>query len=133
MNEITIKHSVWNDNAIVEVPLSNDKRSVRLYKLDFDTIIARGLCPIWRLDNGQILERGTRLSVTRLVGDAGQGEMIRLADGDPTNLTRPNLLKARGRGKFSASDRLSSDERPHRFKTTINHLYDEPKHMKEIL
>jgi hypothetical protein len=134
MNEITIRHFIENDTAIVSVPLSNSKRSVELYQQDFDCLTASGLDPRWTLSNGQILERGTRLSVTRLVADANKGEKVRLLDNDPCNLKRCNLLKGRGGGRFSAKDRLSNiEERPHKFKTTINHLYDQPKHLKEII
>jgi hypothetical protein len=123
---ITIIHRIENDTAIVEVPLTNSDKVVRLYQETFDELIAKKLSPVWKLVRGQILEVGSNLSVTRLAADAKAGHKVRLLDKEPTNLRRDNL--AITSGMSNAKDKLK--ERTHNFNpVTIKHQYINPQHI----
>jgi hypothetical protein len=134
MNEILITHWMEQSTPIVSVPLTNSNRLVCLYQDDFDYLMALGLSPKWVLTNGQILERGTRLSVTRLVADAKKGQGVKLFDKDPTNLRHPNLILVRAGGRLNARDVLrNTEERPYNLdKPTLTHKYIIPNHIENI-
>jgi hypothetical protein len=126
---ITVEHRIENDTAIVEVPLSNSDRVVRMYQQTFDELINRKLSPVWKLVRGQVLEVGSNLSVTRLAGDALAGQKVRLLDHDATNLRRDNI--AITLGTSNAKDKLK--ERTHNFNpVTINHIYHNPTNIENI-
>ncbi len=118
MDIVEVAHGQDRDgNPIVCVPLTNaPDQKVQLNRDDFDLLIEMGLDPRWKLENGQILERGTRLSITRLVADAKSGEKIHLIDGDPTNLKQNNFLRSKGGSGSDAREQLSPLKRPDKFR-----------------
>jgi hypothetical protein len=132
-NTVKVTHYLSEDGeAMVSVPLTNTNQQVSLYQETFNSLIEKGLDPRWMLSNGQILERGTRLSVTRLVANIGKGEKVQLFDGNPCNLKQDNFVIGKGGGKYRAMDKLLSPERTHKFKNkaTLEHKYIEPDWMK---
>lgn len=136
-NTVTVTHYLDDtQKPCVCVPLSNVDREVHLWTDDFYRLIQGGLDARWRLENGQILEKGTRLSVTRLVADADKGESVLLADKNPCNLKRSNLVLAKGRsGKNTYQRFLDVDERLKvaRHKAKIKYEPINPYWMNEIM
>ena len=122
MKEITVTKLLDRDgHPICLVPLTNSKKTVTVFQDDFNYLIENGLSPLWRLENNQILERGTKLSVTRLVGKAGKAQKVHVLDGDATNLHRHNLAISSGGSGKNTTETLKS-QRPHQFnKVTIKY------------
>jgi hypothetical protein len=103
-------------NSIVLVPLTNSDQSAVLYQEDFNSLIDKGLDPRWRISNGQIIERGKgRVSIARLIADAGKGDKVQYKDRNPCNLKRDNLVTAAGGGRQVTRDKLLPANRPHSF------------------
>jgi hypothetical protein len=134
MKEITVTHRIIDDTPVVFVPIENSDKEVKLYQDDFNYLVRHGIDLRWKLVNGQIMERGTRLSITRLVANAGAKQKVSLRDGNPLNLMRGNLLIGPGGGRFNPKDRLLNyEERPHKLnKPTINHQYINPKVLQQL-
>ena len=90
--KIEIKHDLDTNGMtpIVLVPLTNSDQKVTLYETDFDTLMKEGLYPVWRLSSGKVLERGSQISVARLVMDAKENEKIYFKDGNVGNMRRDN-------------------------------------------
>src|SRR5262245_31157537 len=127
-NTLTVTHYLDNKSKIpcVSVPLTNIDKKVYLRQDDFYRIISQGLDARWRLENNQIIERGTRLSVTRLVAQADHGQRVLLIDKDPCNLKRDNLAIGKGGTGSNVSQRLADVDtrlRVARTKTKIKHEY----------
>jgi hypothetical protein len=90
MNSISITHK---DN-LVTVPLSNSNRTVTLDAVDFESLMAKGISPRWKLSQAGKVMVGNNHTVARLILDAGKGFRVRYLDNDPTNLRRTNLILA---------------------------------------
>jgi len=125
--KIEIKHDLDADGLtpIVLVPLNNSDQKVTLYETDFEALLQKGLLPNWRLSSGKVLERGSPISVARLVADAKAGEKIYLKDKNPCNLRRDNLLIASGgNSRTSARQKRLSEQRPH-YPIELKHIQTE--------
>jgi len=117
--------------ALVSVPLTNTDKTVVLYQEDFNDLIRSGLSPLWRLMQGQVLERGrARVSISRLVKNAKAGQKIYFIDKDPCNLRRSNLLTAIGCSKSKTRDKLKNRPRSSFLKERVElkHIYIKPSY-----
>lgn len=128
---IEITHFLDEDGSpLVSVPLTNADANVTLYEADFNLLYQSGLDPRWRLSMGQVIERGRgRVSVARLVANAGKGDKIQYLDRNPCNLKRDNLVTAEGSGQSNAMDKLDVSNRSHRFlkgKVELRHIHQPP-------
>ena len=57
-------------------------------------------------ENVYVRNNGREVSIARLILDADKGQKVSYLDGDPTNLTRPNLIRLAGSSKFRARDQI---------------------------
>jgi hypothetical protein len=127
---IVVTHFIENDTALVSVPLTNSDQSVTLYQETFNSLIAQGLDPRWKLQRMQILEKGSNVSVTRLAAGAEKGEKVRLIDRDPTNLRKDNIVVITS--TTNSKEQLKQSRR-HQFNpVTIQHEYINPNHIENI-
>ena len=88
MNKITITHK----DDLVFIPLANSEKAATLDSNDFQSLMAKKVSPRWTLSQAGKVMTGTNKTVARLVCEAGKGQQVKYADGDPTNLRRSNLL-----------------------------------------
>ena len=116
MNTVTVKRLLDEDGItkIIEVPLTNLDKSVTLFEADWNLLLRLGLDPRFRFSLGHVVQRGVgRLSVARLISNAGAGEKVQYLDSNPFNLRRTNLVNSIGGGKVSTRDKLAPSNRPH--------------------
>lgn len=124
---IEITHGVEGRRRTVTVPLSNSKRKVTLYSDDFELLTHRGLGLPWRLEAGTVWVRNSdpihrKLSIARLIADAGQRQNVKYIDLNPLNLLRSNLVLCPGGAKFRTWECVKpSLRRPH---YEIKHIRD---------
>lgn len=116
-----IKHSDENDTDSVFHKEKNGKvNHAILYQDDFNRLMQMGIDPRWNLTSNQIFERGrARVSIARLVANAGKGDKVQYLDRDPCNLKTENLVISPGGGKYSATDKLDPLKRPTKFLNTV--------------
>lgn len=110
MNTITVTQLLDEDGItnLIKVPLSNHDQSVILDEADFNLLVSLGVSPLWRFQLGQVYVSGKgRISVARLITNAGLGEAVHYRDGSTINLRRSNLINSVGRGKGSTRDQLN--------------------------
>lgn len=90
---------------IVHVPLPKHPTPAIVYLEDFERLIALGISDQWLIN--QVREYayvrahlstvcGGLTTLARHIARARKGEIVRYADGDPTNLLRENLYIERG-------------------------------------
>jgi hypothetical protein len=127
---IVITHFIENDTPLVFVPLTNSDQVVTLYQETFNSLVAQGLDPRWKVVGKQILEKGRNISVTRLAADADKGQKVRLLDRNPFNLRRDNLAIQLSTAR--AKDKLKT-ERHNLNPVTISHEYINPNHIEKII
>ena len=134
MKEIQITRFMEGSTPVCSIPIGNSDRLVYMHLDDWYSLIGKGLDPRWTLSNGAILERGTRLSVTRLVAGCKKGQRVSLLDNNYCNLRRQNLLVGFGSGGKDPLDRLNNkEERPHRpTPVTIKYVDINPPQFKTI-
>jgi hypothetical protein len=79
-----------------------------LYEEDLEELIKLGVKMQWKWQNGNVWSQnsGQRLSIARLILDAGVGEQVLFLDRDPLNLLRENLIIAPGGGRYRARDQI---------------------------
>lgn len=98
--------------VVARVQLGRDPNlHAEIYKEDFDFLVRLGLSPNWTRYTSKnfyvtAAARNTpshRVLVARVLLDAGEGHVVRYADGNPMNLRRENLrLVASAKGKSRA-------------------------------
>jgi hypothetical protein len=54
--------------------------------------MAKEVSPRWTLSQAGKVMTGKNKTLARLICEAGKGEQVKYADGDPTNLRRSNLV-----------------------------------------
>lgn len=90
--------------AVVVVPLgpNGSKGSASIEADDLQFLLKLGLSPTWNLSpNGHVTASahrapGGRVTVSRVLLDAGAKQTVRPIDGNPANLTRSNLQLVEG-------------------------------------
>jgi len=84
MTTVTVTKLYEDGITVIKVPLSNQDQSVTLDPADFDLLISLGVSPVWRFSLGQVVVSGRgRVSVARLISNAGLGEAVKFKDGSP--------------------------------------------------
>lgn len=90
---------------VVYVPLANRAVECRLFKEDYDRLMALGLSPNWCLNDagtGQVYVRaaldvrGNLITIARVMAGVGHGERVQYRDWDALNLRSDNLHVTRG-------------------------------------
>lgn len=136
MDSVTVTHYTDEQKRnCVSIPLTNVRKDVHLFRDDFNKLMARGINARWRLSNGQVLERGTRVPIARQVADAGKGQKVQFRDKDCCNLKRDNLVISKGGGRIDAKDMLSDIQKRItvlRNRPQLEHKTNEPEWMKHI-
>ena len=114
--KLQITHFQDSDgNKLVAVPLTNVDNKAILYESDFDKLLKLGIDPRWRFTVNQVFERGkARVSIARLIRNAGLKESVRYLDKDPCNLRTENLVICPGGGRYGTTERLNPETRPTR-------------------
>ncbi len=104
-----IFHAFENGRKIVVVPLSNSKRTVKLYETDYNELVVLGVGLPWKWMQETVYVRSNNqnISIARLIVDADKGQRVSYLDGDPTNLTRPNLIRIAASSKYRARARIA--------------------------
>jgi hypothetical protein len=131
--EVLITHEMDEDGEtpIVLVPLVNSDGKAILYQEDFNKLIALGLDPRWRINQGQVYVRGKKkISIARLILDTQEHERVSYRDKDPLNLRRNNLGNRPGRGTEKTRDIISPATKPTH--VTLKHVFNNPSHMKDL-
>jgi hypothetical protein len=88
MNSIQITHK---DNFVI-VPLAHSDKTATVDAADFETLMARGVSPRWKLSQAGKVMVGANKTVARLIANAQRGQWVKYLDSDPTNLRRSNLI-----------------------------------------
>jgi hypothetical protein len=103
----TIK--IIHEDGICRVPVYHyPNKFVTLYEDDLEELITLGIDMQWRYNNGLVWAKsnGRKISVARLICDAGVGEQVLFLDRDPLNMLRENMITAPGPGKYRARDQI---------------------------
>lgn len=107
MNCISITHK----DDLVIVPLSNSTKTVTLDAVDFESLMAKGISPRWKLSQAGKVMVGDNKTVARFILGAGKGLHVKYLDNDPTNLRRNNLILASPlKGKINVQHVFSRDQ-----------------------
>lgn len=95
--------------AVVLIPLANHNEPAKLFRDDFDRLMAEGCSDQWMLNSngqghayvrvGNSNVAGQLESVARLVFNAGNGVVVKHYDGDRLNLRSDNLMTEKGYAK----------------------------------
>lgn len=100
MNCYEITHLIENGRKVVQIPLSNSNRNVKLYRRDYLELEALGASLPWKWSQDCVYVRNNNrnVSIARLILDADKGQKVSYIDGNPYNLIRTNLMRIRGGG-----------------------------------
>lgn len=93
-----------NESSVVAIPLgpSGSKGVASIDAEDFQFLVKLGLSPNWHVSpSGHPTAAahrapGGRVTVSRVLLDAGEKQKVRFADGNPCNLQRSNLQLVEG-------------------------------------
>jgi hypothetical protein len=91
---------------------------------DFDFLIKLGVSPRWNVDAkghptvSASRASGARVTVARVLMDAGPGQMVKHTDGNPRNLRRGNLQLVEGGSAIRRDRALLTPENLRRRKRT---------------
>jgi hypothetical protein len=124
---IDILHSTEYGREIVSVPLRNSTGRAILYAEDFTMLLNLGLAPTWVYEHQQVFSG--KVSVARLIVDAGPRQQVIYCDKDTCNLRRDNLAVTVGNGKFRAREMIRANQRANKFE--LKHMYPK-QHMTNI-
>jgi hypothetical protein len=120
-----------NGERVVHVPLDDEAgRHAILYEVDFEDLIDLGLSPIWRLkhdrkrDRVVVWNRATKqdTAIARLIAQAGPGQSVAHANGDPLDLRARNLVTGLGKGTRKDLDDIRPTNR-FNYRTIVKHEY----------
>ena len=94
--------------SLLELTLTKSKAKVLIDEEDFNDLMGLDISMDWILFEGLVwVRRGDqRISIARLIRDAGKGTKIVYKDGNQLNLRRDNLIIATGAGKASPKQQL---------------------------
>ena len=100
------------DPSVLELTLINSDRTVKIDECDFNDLILLDIAMDWILFEGLVWVRkgDQRISIARLIRDAGKGTKITYKDKNPLNLRRDNLIIANGAGKASPKQQLIKEK-----------------------
>jgi HNH endonuclease len=94
---------------IVLVPLANHSKPAKIFREDFEALLAAGYSSAWTFNAadsagtrryvrcGVWARRGNLAIVARLILSSPKGRVVKHRDGDRLNLRRDNLFLAEGR------------------------------------
>jgi hypothetical protein len=103
--------SIIHKDSLVIVPLSNSNKTVTLDAADFDTLMAKGVSPKWKLSQAGKVMAGDNKTVARVILEAPMGLRVKYLDNDPTNLRRDNLvLASHSKGLINVEHIFSRDQ-----------------------
>jgi hypothetical protein len=115
---------IIHEDGVCKVPIFHyPGKFVTLYQDDLEALISLGVNMQWKYANGTVWTQsgGKRISVARLIRDAGIGEQVFFIDRDPLNMLRENLVLAPGRGRYRARDNIVSSHRFLKDQVEIEH------------
>jgi hypothetical protein len=105
---------IIHEDGICRVPIVNFTDGfVALEEDDLETLLELGLDMRWRFSNGNIWAQSghKRVSIARLICDAGPGQQVIFVDRNPFNMLRKNMALGDGRAKYRARDRIDFSTR----------------------
>jgi hypothetical protein len=120
MAGITIIH----EDGVCKVPIFHQPaKFVTLYEDDLEELIRLGINMQWKYGNGNVWSQnnGRKVSVARLILDAGTSEQIWFLDRDPLNLLRENMIIGPGNGRYRARDHIVMGHTFLRDKVEVEH------------
>jgi hypothetical protein len=128
MTTYEIRHINENGQNLVIVPLSNSNSKIKLYEKDYDYLDSLGAGLPWKLYLGYVAVRNNDkdISIARLLALAAKGQKVSYADGNPLNLSRPNLVIKPGAGRHRATDTLNIKEYKQNRPQIIHVMADAP-------
>lgn len=89
------------DDILLKVALGRTDIEATIDPESLLHLVNLGLSSNWHANpNGYVLacaKGGQKVSVARVIMDAGEGEHVEYVDGDPLNLNKSNLVKVRSR------------------------------------
>jgi hypothetical protein len=79
-----------------------------MYEDDLEELLRLGVSMEFKFSNGNVWAQSgsRRLSIARLICDAGVGQKVLFVDRDPFNMKRENLVISKGLGKYRTRDQL---------------------------
>ena len=88
-----------------------------------EELIRLGVNMKWKLANGAVWSQmnNRKVSVARLICDAGVNQRVLFLDRDPLNMLRENMVLAPGVGKYRARDQIVITHRFLKDKVEIEH------------
>src|ERR1700730_9289025 len=98
--------------SVLEIQLKNTDAVVLIDETDFNELMAMDVSSNWGLSQGTVVafHKGERLAVSRLIRNCGPKTKIIYQDRNQLNLTKDNLIVARGAGKANPRDQLHRKE-----------------------
>jgi hypothetical protein len=98
--------------SVLELSLKNSDRTVFIDEDDFNDLMLLDIPMEWILFLGLVWARRgrQRISIARLIRDAGKGTKVTYKDGNQLNLRRDNLIIATGAGKASPRQQLIKEK-----------------------
>jgi hypothetical protein len=130
----TVKHLTdENNEKIVHVPLDDrNKRYAIVNELVFEDLVDMGVPTIWKLKNDRGRDRvcfwntaaKQDTAVSRLILDAGPGQAVVHANGNPFDLRIRNLVLGAGKGIRRDMDTIRPTQRIN-YKSLVKHEYEQ--------
>ena len=111
---------IIHENGICKVPIENfPGKFATLDEADLEVLLGLGVSMVWKFSNGNVWSQSgaRKISVARLIVDAGRGQNVMSIDRNPFNLTRNNLAVAVGRAQYRTRDQI--DHSPHRLRREV--------------
>jgi hypothetical protein len=95
--------------SVLKISLKNTDKVALIDEEDFNDLMNLDISMDWILHLGIVMVRrnGERISIARLIRNAGKGTKILYEDGNHLNLRKDNLVIATGAGKSSPKEQLS--------------------------
>jgi hypothetical protein len=115
---------IIHEDGICRVPIANyPNQFVTLYEDDLEELFELGVDMNWKFSNGTVWSQSgaKRISVARLICDAGENMSVLFVDRNPFNMLRENLVLAPGRAKYRARDRIDFSSNTLRREGNIEH------------
>jgi hypothetical protein len=99
---------IIHEDGICKVPIANFPGYATLYQEDLEELLTLGVSMEWKFSNGTVWAGSgkKRVSVARLIADAGERQSVMFIDRNPFNMLRENMALSEGRAKYRARDRI---------------------------